>query len=388
MTQVPTSRRVVAWAFAAFIVASWATAQPLPGTGPATLPGAAPSASPGAAVGRPLTPGEQAAIAVHARNSDAMMQVPGVRAVGVGLLDDGRTPGLHVYVDRTAGRPVIASEVEGVGVRQILTRGFVAHNGPCDESLPCHAGAYAKPVPMGVSTGNINGTDAGTLGFRVHRSDDPTLVGYVTNNHVAAATASGCPAQLHPAALTAFNVNQCQPGLYDSPDGTCSLSRRIGKLVQVVPIIMGTQFPNVIDAAFVQSKRGCISKSIRDIGPPAATAAFPSLGDVVYLSGRTSGRLTNKIVTIHATVDVSYPNQCGTARFIGQAMAEPIDSDAASRAGDSGAPVVAQIGNVAMGINFAGDGVLGIVTPMPLVLNGLGVQIDTAADAAPASACL
>lgn len=330
---------------------------------------------------------EQVALAVQRRNADALLQLPGVHGVGVGLMADGAAVGLHVFVDRRAAAGALPAVVEGVPVHEVRTAGFVAHDGGCSASAPCHAGVYSKPVPMGVSTSDVLASDAGTLGFRVHRTGDPTLVGYVTNNHVAAATAGGCAAQLRPAALVPFNVQQCQPGLFDSIDGTCPSARRIGALLQVVPIIMGTQYPNTVDAAFVQSRRGCVSRRILDVGVPAAQAADPQLGDVVILVGRSSGRQTNKVSTVHVTLDVGYASACGTARFVGQVVTEPVDTDAASRPGDSGAPVVKQIGTVPTGLNFAGDGVLSVMTPLPVVLRALDVEIDTAADSAASSAC-
>ena len=155
-------------------------------------------------------------------------------------------------------------------------------------------------------------------------------------------------------------------------------------------MIMGGSFVNTVDAAFVRSKRGCVSKVIRDIGSPSAYVQFPALGDVVKMSGRTSGLKTNKVMTINAVVDVGYSNGCGSARFMNQVMTEPINSGAASLPGDSGAPVVKIVGasKIPVGLNFAGDGFLSVITPLPLVLSALGVQIDTKPDAPPAASCL
>ena len=48
-------------------------------------------------------------------------------------------------------------------------------------------------------------------------------MGYVTNNHVAAANSSGvCPAQLSPARTPTFGRDQCQPGRLDAPNFECS----------------------------------------------------------------------------------------------------------------------------------------------------------------------
>ena len=54
----------------------------------------------------------------------------GVIGAGVGLAsdDDDETAAIVVYVDRTgSGRPVLASSIEGVPVRMILTDPFIAY---------------------------------------------------------------------------------------------------------------------------------------------------------------------------------------------------------------------------------------------------------------------
>ena len=89
---------------------------------------------------------------------------------------------------------------------------------------------------MGVSTGNVNGTFAGTLGARVFRIGMSDTVGYITNNHVAtAADPSLCPAQLNPAHMPAFGVEQGQPGLLDADDTCLDRKRSQGQREQTSP---------------------------------------------------------------------------------------------------------------------------------------------------------
>jgi hypothetical protein len=320
-----------------------------------------------------------AATQVKKKYENSIMTQSGVMAVGVGEDASGRV-GIHVYVRQGGPRPAIANQLDGVPVTVIEAAPFVAHDGNCDGTPPCHDDVEALPVPMGTSTGNVNGVFAGTLGYRVRRIGPTTSeVGYITNNHVAAASGGSlCPAQVNPANLAAFGVDQCQPGLLDA-GGAC-VAPKIGDLVQVVPIVMGTSYLNTVDAAFVRSNRRCVSKNIRDIGAPGATAAMPLLGSILKLSGRTSGLITIKVSTINATVDIFYGVGCGSARFVNQAITIPVaPATAASRPGDSGAPVVTTT-RLPRGLNFAGNGFNGIINPMPLVLNALGVQIDTALD--------
>jgi len=325
--------------------------------------------------------------AVQAKHQPALMKQPGVRGVGVGLMEDGKRVGIHVFVGKGQRRPELPAQLENVPVRIIEAGPFKAHDGPCDSSSPCHVGAVALPVQMGNSTSNDNGQFAGTLGFRVMRRGDPSLVGYITNNHIAAASGGNlCPAQINPENLPAFETQQCQPGKLDASGGIC-VAPPIGNLVQVVPLIMGGEFLNTVDAAFVQSNRGCVSKTIRDIGNPTANAAFPKLNSILRLSGRTSGLRRVKVITINAAALIDYDTAtCGEALFVNQAVTEPVTGSSASLPGDSGAPLV-NGDRKAIGLNFAGDGFIGIITPMPLVLNALGVVIDTAPNEPPAATC-
>src|SRR5262245_4271210 len=133
-----------------------------------------------------------AALAPH---RDQLMSQPGVKAVGLGLMADGTTVGIHIYMQAgSAAAATMPKALDGVPVRVFVGGGpIVAHQGRTAHlsTVPSnsdHAGIFALPVPMGVSTGNVNGEFAGTLGYRVHRLGHPDEVGYVTNNHVAAAS--------------------------------------------------------------------------------------------------------------------------------------------------------------------------------------------------------
>lgn len=331
-------------------------------------------------------PALRPALAAQAEHQADLLRQPGVHAVGVGLMEDGTTVGIHVYAD---GGIVahIAAQLDGVPVRVIESSGFVAHDGPCDAGA-CHAEVFALPVPMGVSVGNVNGNFAGTLGYRVRRKDNGE-VGYVTNNHVAAASGANlCPAQLNPANVPAFGVDACQPGKLDN--GNVCRAPKIGDLTQVVPLVMSGSFVNTVDAAYVKSNRGCVSKNIEDVGPPTSKKAKdPLLGEDLVLSGRSSGRRMVDVSAVNASVTVNYGAGCGNALFFGQAITEPLEGASASRPGDSGSPVVKKTATtvIAKGLNFAGDGFIGVINPMTAVLGAFNVEIDTAADAPPSASC-
>lgn len=328
-----------------------------------------------------------AAKTAQAKHQKSLLKQPGVHGVGIGLMEDGKRVGIHVFVDKGKSKEV-PKELDGVPVKVIETGRFKKHNGPCaDPDFPCHFQAVALPVQMGNSTSNVNLPPfAGTMGFRVMRKGDSSVVGYVTANHIAAASGPDlCPAQINPEVLASFGTDQCQPGRLDG-GGNC-IDPPIGDLVQVVPLVMGEDYFNTVDAAFVRSNRGCVSKVIRDIGAPGSKPALPKLNSILLLSGRSSGLRAVQVLAINVTVSVDYDSACGTALFVNQIITVPTgSSSSASLPGDSGAPVVTTK-KAPVGLNFAGGDVFGVVQPITPVLEALQVSIDTLADAPPASSC-
>ena len=125
----------------------------------------------------------KAATTVQARHDGQMFNLDGVVGVGVGLSESGDEVAIHVYVDTSTGSPALPLDLEGVPVRVIdLPEPIMVEDGG-----PNHRLALPLPVPMGVSTSNVIGNFAGTLGFKVRRIGNGE-VGYVTNNHIAAAS--------------------------------------------------------------------------------------------------------------------------------------------------------------------------------------------------------
>lgn len=105
-------------------------------------------------------------------------------------------------------------------------------------AIPVMRMYFRSRAETGVSTGNVSGIFAGTLGYRVRRIGNVNEVGYITNSHVGAANgASLCPFQVKPAKVPVFNLMQCQPGRLDAPCSVC-IAPVIGQLVQAVPLVI------------------------------------------------------------------------------------------------------------------------------------------------------
>jgi hypothetical protein len=318
----------------------------------------------------------RALVAVQKNNEADLFKIPGVVGVGIGLTGTGGEVGIHVYLNEEhpmASTTAVPQRLDGVAVRVLQTDEIKALDGG-----PAHRQNYPIPVPMGVSTSNVNGNFAGTLGFRVFRIGQSSSVGYITNNHVVAASGANlCPLQVNPQRLPAFGVDQCQPGKLDAA-GSCT-PPIIGDLVQAIPIVMGQLFHNTVDAAFVQSTRALVNKNILDIGNPSPTIIEPAIGASVRKSGRTTGLTTGTINTINTTVNVNYGTGCGVARFVGQIIITP---GGFSAPGDSGSPILRNVLDSAnrrrpVGLLFAGSSTLTVANRIGDVLGALHAQIDT-----------
>jgi len=337
----------------------------------------------------------RSAIAVQEGNQDDLFALPGVVAVGVGVAQDGITPALHVYFNEAipqASITAVPTQLEGVPVRVFETETIRALDGPPG---PHHRLSFKFPVPMGVSTGNPNGLFAGTLGARVHYRGQPNAVGYITNNHVAAASGPGlCPASVNPENLPQFGLRQCQPGRLDA-GGACV--REIGGLFKVVPIIMANtdamdnvvpsnSFQNTVDTAFIASSRNLVKRSVLDITAgisPELDSQAIGLG--VRKSGRTTGFTRSRIQSINVLVAVNYggspQNPCGTALFQGQiVIVSTTPGSPFSAAGDSGSLILGRRDSLgrrkAVGLLFAGSPSVTVANRIADVFGSLGVRID------------
>jgi hypothetical protein len=309
---------------------------------------------------------------VQARHQEALFVISGVNAVGIGW--DDRRYTFHVFVneeDNPNPEQSVPKAVEGVRVVVIRMQGeFVA----LVDDGPEHRQPFPPPVPMGVSTSNefVTLCAFGTLGFRAR---DPITgqVGYITNNHVAAAGELGCPNN------APIGTNQFQPGLGDN---LCRRETDIGDLDRFVPIDFGTNTNNRVDAAFVASSTALVSNSILDIGPPVGPARDPILNEFAQKSGRTTGLTTGQVRVVNLTARVRYGafSQC-VARFVGQVVIDDlIFGRSFVKSGDSGSPVLTLDGEP-IGLIFAGGTLskdltdVGVANPLPVVLQDLGVEL-------------
>ncbi|HYF40166.1 MAG TPA: hypothetical protein VD930_10775, partial [Gemmatimonadales bacterium] len=167
---------------------------------------------------------------------------------------------------------------------------------------------FARPVPIGVSTGNQLDCISGTIGARVKRSSSYFAL---SNNHVYAL---GNRAPL--------GSNVLQPGQADL-NCAAGASARLGRLSRFVRIVFSETASNRVDAAIATATTTNLRRSTPSdgYGTPRAQTISAALNQTVRKYGRTTGYTTGKVVGLNATVLVDY-GPAKVARFVGQIVVQ------------------------------------------------------------------
>ncbi|HEU4698567.1 MAG TPA: hypothetical protein VFS40_05270 [Gemmatimonadales bacterium] len=315
-------------------------------------------------------PDLRAAIAAQERATGRLLQNDGVAGTAVGLTADGR-PAVKIFATHGAvgGLP---RALDGIPVVVEVTGPFRAElpraegKGGAPAKKPGGGGGsanptsrFARPVPIGVSTGNVGECSAGTIGARVKRGSSYYAL---SNNHVFALENT---AQLGSQIL--------QPGRYDT---NCAWSTAdvIGTLAKFVPISFGSD--NEVDAALASVTTATVGNATFSggYGVPGSTPVAASVGLAVQKCGRTTKCTTGTVSAVNATINVQY--SAGVARFVHQVVVSG-NKGSFSRAGDSGSLIVTNTAAAApVALLFAGSNTSTIGNPIGTVLSKLGVGID------------
>ena len=298
-----------------------------------------------------------AAMAVQERHDD-LLAMPGVAGTAVGLGVDGR-PVVKVYVTGigVTGLPL---RLDGHPLVTEVTGAFRALE---DDDGTNPRAPFSRPVPIGVSTGQVDVTE-GTIGARVVRGG---AVFALSNNHVYA---NKNAAKVGDAIL--------QPGRVDGGRDPADV---IGTLHAFQPIRFCSPFPmcpvNEIDAAIAATDASRLGNGTpsNGYGTPRRGTATAKLGMAVQKYGRTTGHTTGKISGLNASVNVGFRD--GTARFTGQIV---INQVGFSGPGDSGSLIVTagseREARRPVGLLFAGSETSTLANPIDLVLDHFDVEID------------
>lgn len=319
-------------------------------------------------------PQVQAVMKTQDLHAPGLLSKPGVVGVATGMATDGR-PGILLLVEsfdalRQTGLP---AALDGVPVMVRVTGKIVplakgGQPGPpggttTDQCSDDPTGRFARPTPIGVSTGHPAIT-AGTIGVRV--KDGGNNVYALSNNHVYADENN---------AILGDNV--LQPGRYD---GGTDPADAIGTLSDYQPIVFSATAGNRMDAAIALSSTGMLDRTTpcNGYGIPRATIADAAINMSVKKYGRTTGLTKGRITGIHATVNVGYDT--GVARYVDQLIIEP---GGFSAGGDSGSLIVVDgkgktkgDDRKPVGLLFAGSPLITIASPIAPILERFAVTID------------
>ncbi|HZR45148.1 MAG TPA: hypothetical protein VFA47_00480 [Candidatus Manganitrophaceae bacterium] len=310
----------------------------------------------------------KAAIAIHKRHTNELMAIPDVVGTATGISEEGK-PAVLVFAKRSMPPGMIAESLEGLPVRVTVTgeivdmrRGRRPPGGGGNPGGNPNTAIFPPPVPIGVSTGNVNECSAGTIAARVK---DTAGVYALSNNHVYA---------LENKAPIGSEI--LQPGLVD----TQCVSRGnnpLGALSRFVPINFAGG-PNTVDAAIGISTVALLGNATPPggYGAPNSAITIAAIGQAVQKYGRTTSLTHGTVTGINATVTVNY-GASGNATFVNQIIVN--SSGAFIQAGDSGSLLVTDDTSAnPVGLLFAGNsnGTMAIANQIGNVLSSLGVVID------------
>lgn len=325
-----------------------------------------PAAQPSSSRLNKANPTVQGAMAVQHRHTPEMLATAGVIGTAIGQAENGDVA-LLVLTETANDASRLPERIEDVPVVKLVTgkilhmKQIAAMKKPAPAPVIDPTDRFARPVPIGVSTGNAGECSAGTIGARVRKGSE---VYALSNNHVYARENGA-----------AIDSQVLQPGLYDTSCGYFS-ENVIGSLSAFKPIIFSIRANNVIDAAIALSGTNDLGKATpsNGYGTPKSVTKAATLGDKVQKYGRTTSLTKGSITGINVTINVGYTG--GTARFVDQILVT--SRKAFIKAGDSGSLLVTDPDRNPVGLLFAGDntGRYAFANRIDPVLQEFGVSID------------
>ena len=324
-------------------------------------------------------PDLHAAMAAQAKHQTEIMARNGVEGIGVGLTDDGKA-GAVVIMTANAAVGGLPRTLDGVPVKLMATGPFSAilpkkvhaqpgnghggHGGGGGGGLS-PTSVWPRPVPLGVSIGNIDDPQfcsAGTLGARVLKGGNVFIL---SNNHVLARENEA-----------EIGERIMQPGNYDTDGCDSPDSLVIGHLSQFVPISFNGN--NTVDAALASTTTSAVGKATftGGYGTPNSVTKAATNGMAVQKCGRTTGCTHGQVAVVGATISVQY--EAGVATFVNQVVITSTSRKSSfSDSGDSGSLIVTDDANAnPFALLFAGSRSSTIGNPIGAVLSALGVTID------------
>jgi hypothetical protein len=334
----------------------------------------APTDQPSLARGGTAGPDLRAALEAQARYTPQILAKEGVvgTAVGVGRSGSGV---VKVYLVR-AGAASVAKSLDGVAVETEVTGEIRAIDPKVTPSVSAGTDPtqrFARPVPIGVSSGNLNDLvylrtvcTTGTLGARLRGNNGHYYA--LSNNHVFAVENK---AKLGDPII--------QPGQADNGCRS-TVADQIGTLAGFVPLNFSRTGTNTVDAAAADV--GTTTPTVDNqtpsngYGTPSSTTVAAASNMLVKKYGRTTVLTHGSVTGLNATIKVSY-GKGNRATFVNQIVITGDNGGAFSDSGDSGSLIVTETGNSPVALLFAGSSSTTIGNPIGAVLTSLGSTLGT-----------
>lgn len=304
-------------------------------------------------------------------------KLPGVVGIGIGYANGKDRKGgccIILYtidasaaVKRKCPHCVTLRKTKARGRVSVPVRTITSGRCCCHDNVRPTAGGSTyrrriRPVIAGFSVGYPGAS--GTVGLIVSSASSAAQRYLLSNNHV----------------LNKNNSNgyteTIQPG---GADGGRSGRDRIGRLYRYVPLRKNAD--NYIDAALsIPTTNRLLAPRYATVGGVPGHVRSYAVGSRFKKVGRTSGRVSGIVESIHTDIDVDYGNHggLGTIRFRNQTVVR--GSVPVSLPGDSGS-VWLTSNNLAAAVNFAGsaDGRLSISFPVHWAMQAFAIRVARSA---------
>ncbi|HTM06866.1 MAG TPA: hypothetical protein VL754_00610 [Verrucomicrobiae bacterium] len=330
------------------------------------------------------------ALAAQAHHTDNLLKIPGIAGTAVGLGTDGQ-PVVKIYTEKS-GIGGLPQTLDGVPV-EIQVTGKIQPLAPPPGKGGGHGvnptAKFTPPVPLGVSSGNIQSIQivglfitctSGTLGARLRNGAGTYYA--LSNNHVyalsndAVLNDSGNPATI------------VQPGPADTNCDAGS-SNDIGTLTAFVTLKYdGTD--NKVDAAIAATTTSDVKNQFWDgaTSPSGTTRTLTGsdIGLAVRKYGAVSKLTVGKVAAVNATLNIDYGNDADgnprIAHFVSQIEFSGCKGKCI-KAGDSGSTLLTNdSAHNPVGLLFAGDQTGGTAWANPIadVLSQLNTALGGGAN--------
>jgi hypothetical protein len=317
-------------------------------------------------------PDFQRVMGIQDKHTPAIMANPNVIGTATTVGDDGK-PAIMLLVLTEETKNAMPTEIEGVGVKVIVTDRIVAMGKP--PGGVSHTAKQTPPIQLGTSGGwrydLANGyCCGGTLGSLIQVGGQKRIL---SNYHVFEADI-----------VAGGNSRTAQTGDYIIQPGLIDVGCLATSSQNVATLVKTSSLPGSnVDCSSATIIDGMVNPNgaILEVGVLSSSTVAASVNQKVKKSGRTTGLTRSYVSGLNASISVQYENECAggiafTKTFTGQIIVANKSSKFLA-GGDSGSLMVEDITTNprAIGLLFAGSTSLAVANPIGQVLSFLNATM-------------